>query len=69
MHLRKVIEQQSGKGQCLVFGATRTIGEYVMPDALERYLDAYPEAVVRMAVEDTSRGYQRTSWKAESGGD
>ncbi|MEY8356319.1 LysR family transcriptional regulator [Lachnospiraceae bacterium 54-53] len=53
LHLKRIVEQKSGKGRKLVFGATMTIGEYVMPMALLRFLDAYPEAEVRMAVADT----------------
>lgn len=53
LHLKKVMEQQSGKGQRLVFGATMTIGEHVMPEALMRFLSVYPESAVRMIVADT----------------
>lgn len=53
LHLRKVMNTHSQVGHRLVFGATMTIGEYVMPEALERYLHVYPESEVRMVVEDT----------------
>lgn len=53
LHLKKIMEQQSGKGRRLVFGATMTIGEYVMPEALMRFLHVYPEAAVQMVVADT----------------
>lgn len=53
LHLRKIMEQQSGKGRRLVFGATMTIGEYVMPKALMRFLRVYPGTAVQMVVGDT----------------
>lgn len=53
-HLRKLMEQQAGKGRRLTFGATMTIGEYVMPEALKRFFRAYPETAVQMVVGDTS---------------
>lgn len=53
LHLKKIMNQHSGKGRELVFGATMTIGEYEMPRALMRYLHAYPEAKVKMVVADT----------------
>lgn len=53
LHLKKIMEQQSGKGGRLVFGATMTIGEYVMPEALTRFLHVYPETAVQMVVGDT----------------
>lgn len=53
LHLKKIMEQQSGKGRRLVFGATMTIGEYVMPEALVRFLGVYPGTEVYMVVGDT----------------
>lgn len=53
LHLKKIMEQQSGKGRRLVFGATMTIGEYVMPKALMRFLRVYPGTAVQMVVGDT----------------
>lgn len=53
LHLKKVMEQAAGGGRRLVFGATMTIGEYVMPDALKRLMDAQPETSVKMVVADT----------------
>lgn len=53
LHLKKMMEQQSGKGRRLVFGATMTIGEYVMPEALVRFLGVYTGTAVQMAVGDT----------------
>lgn len=35
------------------FGATRTIGEYVMPDCLAAWLLKFPEAAVSMSVDNT----------------
>jgi DNA-binding transcriptional LysR family regulator len=53
LHLKKLVREQSGKKQRLVFGATMTIGEYVMPEALIRFLDVYPKTAVQMVVGDT----------------
>ncbi|WP_312426728.1 LysR family transcriptional regulator [Lacrimispora sp.] len=53
LHLKKIMELQSGKGGRLVFGATMTIGEYVMPEALTRFLHVYPGTAVQMVVGDT----------------
>jgi LysR family transcriptional regulator, transcriptional activator of the cysJI operon len=38
----------------LVFGATLTIGEFVMPENIKVYLDMYPEIEIRMIVSNTS---------------
>ncbi len=43
----------AGEQKRFVFGATRTVGDYVMPDKLMRYLDAHPRAEIRMLVDNT----------------
>lgn len=53
LHLMKMMEQQAGAGRRLAFGATMTIGEYVMPLALERFLKTYPQTDICMEVADT----------------
>ena len=42
-----------GGGRRLVFGATMTVGEYVLPEALMRLMDAQPDISVKMVVADT----------------
>ena len=45
---------RSGAGQIpFCFGATRTIGEYVMPDCLAAWLLKFPEAELSMHVDNT----------------
>lgn len=46
--LQELPEQRS-----LHFGVTLTVGEYVIPEAVRRYLDAYPDTAVRMVVANT----------------
>ncbi|NNJ31890.1 LysR substrate-binding domain-containing protein [Lacrimispora defluvii] len=53
LHLKKLMMQQSEKKRHLVFGATMTIGEYKMPEALIRFLETYPDSSVQMIVADT----------------
>ncbi len=53
LHLKSVMSQKTGSGGQLVFGATMTIGEYVMPEALKRLIAARPGISVRMTVADT----------------
>ena len=59
LHLKKVMKQQSERSRQLVFGATMTIGEYKMPDALIKFLEIYPESAVHMIVADTKELLQR----------
>ncbi|MDW2796352.1 LysR family transcriptional regulator [Clostridium boliviensis] len=59
LHLKKVMKQQSERSRQLVFGATMTIGEYKMPNALIKFLEIYPESAVHMIVADTKELLQR----------
>lgn len=59
LHLKKVMKQQSERSRQLVFGATMTIGEYKMPDALIRFLEIYPDSAVHMIVADTKELLQK----------
>ena len=52
-HLREMIRQLSNRRQ-LDFGATLTIGEYVMPQPLIRLLHQQPELHLRMMVSNTA---------------
>ncbi len=61
-HLRDALGSLSGGGRLLVFGATLTIGEYVMPAPLARLLAAEPNVSLRMVVANTAellRGLDR----------
>jgi DNA-binding transcriptional LysR family regulator len=42
-----------GRRRRMRFGATRTIGEYVLPDRLAAYLRTYPDAEVSLRVDNT----------------
>lgn len=53
LHLMRSIRQTAGSGRRLVFGATMTVGEYVMPEALNRLMDSQPGVSVTMVVADT----------------
>lgn len=48
----KIKELQTGQHK-LVFGATLTIGEFVIPRRIAAYLNKYPEASVKMVVSNT----------------
>ncbi|WP_414838531.1 LysR family transcriptional regulator [Carnobacterium sp. TMP28] len=37
-----------------IFGATLTIGEYTMPDSIEKYIHAYPTHTLSMLVDNTA---------------
>ena len=53
-HLRDALGSLSGGGRRLVFGATLTIGEYIMPAPLARLLAAEPDVRLRMIVANTA---------------
>lgn len=53
LHLRQTLAMAAEKGRRLVFGATMTVGEYVLPEAIERLLDAQPDVSIKMVVADT----------------
>jgi len=38
----------------LIFGATRTIGDFVLPDRLARYIANHPDTEIRMIVDNTA---------------
>ena len=43
LHLKQALKMSDGGGRRLVFGATMTVGEYVLPEALMRLMDAQPD--------------------------
>ena len=53
LHLKQALKMSEGGGRRLVFGATMTVGEYVLPEALMRLMDAQPDISVKMVVADT----------------
>ena len=53
LHLKQALQMSEGGGRRLVFGATMTVGEYVLPEALMRLMDAQPDISVKMVVADT----------------
>lgn len=53
IHLKQALKMSQGSGRRLVFGATMTVGEYVIPEALMRLMDAQPDVSVKMVVADT----------------
>ena len=44
---------QCGKRPQMIFGATRTVGDFLMPEKLARYSAAHPETDVMMMVDNT----------------
>ncbi len=52
-HIRKVLSSGSFENPSVSFGATRTIGEYVMPPLIARLLNLYPDAKLKMLVDNT----------------
>ena len=54
LHLKKELGSLADRGRPLLFGATLTVGEYVMPDALARLLTREPGVEVRMQVANTA---------------
>ena len=58
MHLRELLRTASGR-RTLQFGATLTIGEYIMPAALDRLLGAEPALRLRMIVANTDALLER----------
>lgn len=52
-HIRKVLSLGAFETPSVSFGATRTIGEYVMPPLIARLLELYPDAKLKMLVDNT----------------
>lgn len=46
-------QMKTGKRRTLVFGATLTIGDFVLPGMLARYINSSPETEVKMTVDNT----------------
>lgn len=46
-------QMKKGKKEKLVFGATRTIGDFVLPELVTRYVREHPNSDIRMLVDNT----------------
>lgn len=53
-HLKLRLNGLSVKWQKIIFGATLTVGEYIMPSPLAGLMKKFPEAEIRMVTENTS---------------
>ena len=54
LYLKESISELNQRKTRLIFGATLTIGEFVMPEHLKMYLNSYPDTDVRMLIGNTS---------------
>ena len=54
LYLKESINELNQRKTRLIFGATLTIGEFVMPEHLKVYLNSYPNTDVRMIIGNTS---------------
>ncbi|WNX84947.1 LysR family transcriptional regulator [Agathobaculum sp. NTUH-O15-33] len=59
LHLKMELGSLADRGRRLTFGATLTVGEYVMPRALARLFEREPGAEVRMQVANTAELLQK----------
>lgn len=53
MHLKEQMEELKVKTAKLEIGATRTIGEFLLPDILGGYMDSHPDTKLRLIVSNT----------------
>lgn len=61
LHLKEIIKDSNIRKNRLIFGATLTIGEFVMAKHVQSYLNLYPDADVRMIVGNTSELLEKLS--------
>jgi LysR family transcriptional regulator, transcriptional activator of the cysJI operon len=61
LYLKEIINDSNERKNRLIFGATLTIGEFVMANHIKSYLNLYPDAEVRMIVGNTSELLERLS--------
>jgi DNA-binding transcriptional LysR family regulator len=54
MYLKESIKAIDKWKKRLIFGATLTIGEFVLAEHLKKYLDIYPDIEIRMMIGNTS---------------
>ncbi|MCO8194023.1 LysR substrate-binding domain-containing protein [Anaerofustis sp. NSJ-163] len=55
LKLRNEISHIDNKSKFIIFGATLTVGEYLMPDKLDKYLKLYPNTNIKMIVGNTDK--------------
>jgi DNA-binding transcriptional LysR family regulator len=53
--LKEMMEQMTSGSVKLIFGATRTVGQFAMADPLIGYLKQHPKATVKMTVANTQK--------------
>ena len=53
--LRKELREIAGRTKPLAIGATMTVGEYLLPLPLSRYIKAHPEKSLKLTLENTRR--------------
>ena len=61
LYLREMMNDSNKRKNKLIFGATLTIGEFVMAEHIKSYLNLYPDAEVRMIVGNTRELLERLS--------
>lgn len=59
LHLKEIINDLNKRKNRLIFGATLTIGEFVMAKHIKSYLNLYPDTEVRMIEGNTSELLER----------
>ena len=53
LHIQKTLLDSIRKKEKLVFGATLTVGEFVIPSVLGRYLAVFPDTDISVIVKNT----------------
>jgi len=61
LHLKEIINDLNRGKNRLIFGATLTIGEFVMAKPIKSYLNLYPNAEIRMVEGNTSELLKKLS--------
>ena len=51
--LRKELQEIAGRTKPLAIGATMTVGEYLLPLPLSRFIKAHPEKTLKLTLENT----------------
>lgn len=53
--LRRELQEIAGRTKPLSIGATMTVGEYLLPLPLSRFIKAHPEKTLKLTLENTSK--------------
>lgn len=61
LYLKEIMNESNKRKNRLIFGATLTIGEFVMANHMKSYLNLYPDAEIRMIVGNTSELLEKLS--------